>query len=66
MTLTLNGELLELPDGSTIRDVLAHFGRQDAGVAVALNLDVVQRSEFGSTILSDGDRIDIVTAVGGG
>lgn len=66
MTLTLNGEALELPDGATIRDLLARYGRQDSGVAVAVNLDVVQREEFDSTVLRDGDRIDIVTAVGGG
>lgn len=66
MTLTLNGESLELPDGATIRDLLAHYGREDSGVAVAVNLDVVQRRDFDSTVLRDGDRIDIVTAVGGG
>ena len=66
MTLTLNGEPVELPDGATIRDMLAHYGREDAGVAVAVNLDVVRREEFDSTTLQDGDRVDIVTAVGGG
>ncbi len=66
MNITLNGESHELPDGATIRDLLAQYGRQDSGVAVAVNLDVVRREEFDSTVLRDGDRIDIVTAVGGG
>ncbi len=66
MNITLNGESHELPDGATIHNLLAQYGRQDSGVAVAVNLDVVRRDEFDSTVLRDGDRIDIVTAVGGG
>jgi len=66
MQVTLNGEPVELPDDATIHTVLAHFGREDAGVAVAVNLDVIRREDFDATSLRDGDRIDIVTAVGGG
>ena len=66
MTLVVNGESIELPDHATIRDVLARFGREDAGVAVAVNLDVVRREDFDAVALASGDRIDVVTAVGGG
>jgi len=66
MQVTLNGEPVELPDDATIHTVLARFGREDAGVAVAVNLDVIRREDFDATALRDGDRIDIVTAVGGG
>ncbi|MCO4772286.1 MAG: sulfur carrier protein ThiS [Deltaproteobacteria bacterium] len=66
MTLTLNGDSTDFPDEATISDVLKHFGREDAGVAVAVNFDVVPRHEFPQRVLHDGDRVDIVTAVGGG
>jgi sulfur carrier protein len=66
MRVTLNGEETELPDGATVSDVLVRYGRSDAGVAVAVNLDVVPRKTFADHVLQDGDRIDVVTAVGGG
>jgi len=66
MRITLNGETCDLDDGATVADLLAVFGRDDAGVAVAVNLHVVPRQEFGERLLADGDRVDVVTAVGGG
>jgi sulfur carrier protein len=63
---TVNGEPVELPDGCTVGEVVIRCGRGDAGVAVAKNLDVVPRARWGDETLRDGDRIDIVTAVGGG
>jgi sulfur carrier protein len=66
LTVLLNGETTELPAGATVRDVLARFGRADTGVAVAVNLHVVPRQEHATRELADGDRVDVVTAVGGG
>ncbi len=66
MEITLNGEPQQLDADATIADLLAVFGRDDAGVAVAVNLHVVPRQEFGERRLADGDRVDVVTAVGGG
>ena len=66
MTVLLNGEPTELPHGATITDLLAHYGRNDSGVAVAVNYDVVPRHQFDTHTLAEGDRVDVVTAVGGG
>ncbi len=66
MILLLNGDKTELPQGSTISDLLVLYGRSDSGVAVAVNLDVVPRQSFQTHELKEGDRVDIVTAVGGG
>jgi len=64
--LTLNGEIVEIPDESSITEVLAQYGRDDAGVAVAVNLSVVPRADYAEIQLREGDRVDVVTAVGGG
>jgi thiamine biosynthesis protein ThiS len=68
MQVTLNGELHDLPAGSTIDRLLRELGRdpQQDPVAVAVNLSVVPRDEHGQRELRDGDRVDIVGAVGGG
>ena len=66
MTVLLNGEPIELPHGATITDLLAHYGRSDSGVAVAVNYEVVPRQQFTAHALAEGDRVDVVTAVGGG
>lgn len=66
MTLLLNGEKTDLPQGSTISDLLVHYGRSDSGMAVAVNLHVVPRQSFSEHRLEEGDRVDVVTAVGGG
>ena len=64
----LNGEPRELPAGATIAHLLQQLGRgpDDAPVAVAVNMSVVPRSEHADRELRDGDRVDVVGAVGGG
>ncbi|MBJ93779.1 MAG: thiamine biosynthesis protein ThiS [Rickettsiales bacterium] len=67
MQITVNGEAREVPADLSLEQLLVDLkipGRE--GVAVALNLRVVRRQERQGLQLSEGDRIDIVTAVGGG
>lgn len=66
MKITINGENREVDDGSTVADLLRELGRDGPGVAVALNLDVLPRERRAERPLSEGDRVDLVTAVGGG
>ena len=68
MQIQLNGEPFELPDAQSVADLLArlHGGRLGRRVAVELNLDIVPRSQHASTALKDGDRVEIVHAIGGG
>jgi sulfur carrier protein len=62
----INGETLELPEGSTIGALLERLGMARTGVAVAQNERVVTRAQFDSRTIADGDRIEIITAVAGG
>ena len=65
MKITVNGNALELPDGTTVTGLIAHLGLQGP-VAVERNRDVVPRAEHASTPLNEGDQIEIVHFVGGG
>ena len=66
MRIQLNGEALDLPDGATVADLLARLDLAGKRVAVELNLDIVPRSQHGETTLRDGDRVEVVHAIGGG
>ncbi|MFB8830679.1 sulfur carrier protein ThiS [Azotobacter salinestris] len=66
MRIQLNGEPYELADGQTIADLLARLDLAGRRVAVELNLDIVPRSLHAATALREGDRIEVVHAIGGG
>ncbi len=66
MLIQLNGEPFELPDGATVSDLLVCLDAVGKRVAVELNLDIVPRSQHASTILRDGDQLEVVHAIGGG
>ncbi len=66
MTVIVNGQRWELPDGARLADVLGRLGAPSAGVAVALNGAVVPRASWTATSLHSDARIDVFTAVQGG
>lgn len=66
MRIQLNGEPLELPDGSSVADLLAHLELAGRRLAVELNQEIVPRSAYAVTVLHADDRIEVVHAIGGG
>jgi sulfur carrier protein len=66
MKLTVNGAEREVPDGLTVRDLIAHLGLDGGPVAVEKNLEVVPRAEHTSAMVCEGDVLEIVHFVGGG
>ncbi|MER8182591.1 sulfur carrier protein ThiS [Kitasatospora sp. NPDC094015] len=64
--LTVNGEPRELPAAITLAEVVAQLSKAPSGVAAALNEAVVPRGAWSETVLSPGDRVEILTAVQGG
>jgi len=64
--VSVNGESLRVPSGSTVADVLRRLSLDRARVAVEHNLRVVPRAEHASLRLNHGDHLEIVTFVGGG
>lgn len=63
MNVTINGELHQLRAATTIADLIS---AEATGIAVALNGIVVRGADHARTILTEGDVIEIVTAVQGG
>lgn len=66
MRVTVNGETRELPDESTVANVVALVTTAARGVAVAVNEEVVSRTEWERTAVREADRVEILTAVQGG
>ncbi len=66
MTLHLNGEPRDLPDGLTIAALVSQLGMKSDRVAVELNLEIVPRARWEATTLKDGDKLEVVHFVGGG
>jgi sulfur carrier protein len=66
MHILLNGEPYELPDGQSVADLLQRLDLSGRRLAVELNLDIVPRSQHATTLLAEGDRIEVVHAIGGG
>jgi thiamine biosynthesis protein ThiS len=64
--LTVNGREQELDDGSTVRDLLATLGLAGRPVVVEVNRELAPRATHGERRLEPGDRVEIVTLVGGG
>jgi sulfur carrier protein len=66
MHIQVNGEQRVLADGSTVAGLLAELDIRSDRVAVELNLNILDRSEFDGRNLQDGDRIEIISFIGGG
>ncbi|MBP7745948.1 MAG: sulfur carrier protein ThiS [Phycisphaerae bacterium] len=66
MQVTVNGESREMPDGASVADLVAQFDLTPERVAVEVNERLVRRATYRETALREGDRVEIVTLVGGG
>ncbi len=66
MTVTINGEVRDVPDGLTVAVLLRHLGLVADRVAVERNLEILPRSRWDDTAVEPGDRFEIVHFVGGG
>jgi sulfur carrier protein len=64
--VTVNGELRELPVGTTVAALLPIVGFAAGRCAVEINRQIVPRSTHDSHRLADGDTIELVGFVGGG
>jgi thiazole synthase len=66
MQITLNGEPKDLNKAVSVEALLGNLGIDARKVAVERNLEIVPKSEFQSTVVGDGDRLEVVHFIGGG
>ncbi len=64
--IEVNGEAWSGPAGVSVAELVALWCPSPKGIAVARNGEVVPRSAWANTVVSGGDRIEIVTAAAGG
>lgn len=66
MKITVNGQVMEVAEGLTLEEFLRSMNVRLEYTAVALNREVVKKSEYSGTKLKDNDRVEIVHPIGGG
>lgn len=66
MTVTINGERREIPDGLNVISLLEHLGMRVDRVAIERNLDILPRAQWLDTLVQANDSFEIVQFVGGG
>ncbi len=66
MRISVNGDAHEVPEQLSVAALLAQIGLSDVLVAVERNHEIVPRAAHASTLLVDGDSLEIVQFVGGG
>jgi thiamine biosynthesis protein ThiS len=66
MRINLNGEPHDLAGPMSVTELLESLEIDSRRVAVELNITVVKRAAFDTTIVRDGDQVEIVNFVGGG
>ena len=64
--ILLNGLPREIPRGATVASLLRELSLPATRVAVERNREIVRKPEYESTRIEAGDRLEIVTFVGGG
>ena len=64
--IQINGESREVAVGSSLQELIVQLGFPVQRVAIELNRDVVRRTDWPNTLLSEDDRVEIVHFVGGG
>ncbi len=66
MQIVVNSETRQAADGTTVAQLLEQLGLASRIVAVEVNLRLVPRAQHAGCALRTGDRVEIVTLVGGG
>ena len=66
MTITLNGDRHQLAAPVSVSELLQQLDIDARRVAVELNLAVVKKAAYESSVIKDGDEVEIVNFVGGG
>lgn len=66
VSVSVNGEQRTVPAGTALDALVATLTTAHSGVAAAVNEAVVPRGQWSATVLGEGDRVEVLTAVQGG
>ena len=66
MTILVNGESYELDEEKSLLALIAELGFQNRKIAVELNELIVPSTKYSEVTIKEGDKLEIVHAIGGG
>lgn len=66
MQIFLNGEARTIAAGLCLDELVKSLADDPRGIAIERNLEIVPKAEHATTVLQDGDRLEVVQFVGGG
>lgn len=66
MNVFINGQSTDMPNNSSVKNMLEHIGQQSGGIAVAVNDMVIPKSQWSNSHIEEGDKILIIKASQGG
>ncbi len=66
MEIEVNGRFVSLPQGSTVAHLLEDMALTGKRIAIERNREIIPKSQYAHTVLEQGDRLEVVVAVGGG
>ena len=66
ISIIINGERREFSQPLAFQQLIEQLGLAGKRIAIERNGEIVPRSQFGSSSVADGDKLEIVVAVGGG
>ena len=66
MKVIVNGKIQELPEGSKAADLVHALNMQNDKIAMEVNMEIIPRSQYPNFQLNEGDKVEIVRAIGGG
>ncbi|MFL6163441.1 MAG: sulfur carrier protein ThiS [Jatrophihabitantaceae bacterium] len=66
MQIILNGTAYQVSGQPSLAELVLKVSNRDTGIAVAVNSAVIPRGSWADTVVSEGDRVEVVTAVQGG
>jgi thiamine biosynthesis protein ThiS len=66
MNILLNNKPVKLFDGSTVKKLLENKNIKNKYYAVEINRKIIPKSDHETYIIKEGDKIEIITAIGGG
>lgn len=66
MQIEINGKLQQIGENSSVQSVLENMHLEDKRVAVEVNREIIPRAMHAEYKLAEGDKVEIIQAVGGG
>lgn len=66
MRVALNGELREIPDGTTVEALIESVGLSKGACAAEVNKELIFKRQHSMHVLHEGDAVELVSLVGGG